>query len=68
METLKQQFIEDNQGHKVAVILPINQHNSMLEKIEEIEDIKVYDLAKSSDDEIIPFDRAIKEIEKTPYY
>lgn len=68
METLKQQFIEDNRGHKIAVILPINQYNSMLEKLEEIEDIRAYDLAKASDDEIIPFDQAIKEIEETLYH
>ncbi len=63
MGALRQQFIEDSQGHRIAVLLPIDQYNSMLEQLEEVEDIKAYDAAKTSDDEIVPFDQAIKEIE-----
>lgn len=64
MGAIRQQFIEDNQGHRVAVLLPIDEYNKMLEQLEEAEDIKAYDAAKASDDEIIPFDQAIKEIEE----
>ena len=64
MGALKQQFIEDKQGHKIAVILPIEQYNRLIEQLEELEDIKAYDTAKASDDEIIPFDQALKEIEE----
>ena len=60
MGAIRQQFIEDNQGHRVAVLLPIDEYNKMLEQLEEAEDIKAYDAAKASDDEIIPFDQAIK--------
>ena len=63
MGSLRQQFIEDKQGHRVAVLLPIDEYNKILERLEEVEDIKAYDAAKTSDDEIIPFDQAIKEIE-----
>ena len=64
MGILKLQFIEDSKGHKLAVILPIEKYNDMLEQLEELEDIKAYDAAKASDDEVIPFDQAVKEIEK----
>ena len=30
---------------------------------EEIDSVKIYDVAKAENDEIIPFDKAIKEIE-----
>lgn len=63
MGAVRQQFIEDNQGHKIAVLLPIDDYNNMLKQLEEMDDIKAYDAAKASDDEIIPFDQAIKEIE-----
>jgi hypothetical protein len=63
MRALKQQFIEDNQGQRIAVLLPIDDYNNLLEQLEEIDDIKTFDTAKASDDEIIPFDQAIKEIE-----
>ncbi len=63
MGTVKQQFIEDNQGQRIAVLLPIDAYNNMLEQLEEMDEIKAYDAAKASDDEVIPFDQAIKEIE-----
>lgn len=63
MGTLKLQFIEDNKGHKIAVLLPIEKYNSMLEQLEEIVDVKIYDAAKVYDEEVIPFDQAIQEIE-----
>ena len=63
MGALKQQFIEDNQGQRIAVLLPIDEYNKMLAQLEEMEDIKAYDAAKASDDETIPFEQAIKEIE-----
>ena len=36
----------------------------MLEELEEIDDIVAYDEAKARDDEIIPFEQAVKKIEK----
>ncbi len=64
MGALRQQFIEDNQGQRIAVLMPIDQYNKMLEQLEEIDDIKAYDTAKANNDEIIPFDQAVREIEK----
>ncbi|MFO7978521.1 MAG: hypothetical protein R6U64_07660 [Bacteroidales bacterium] len=63
MRSLKQQFIEDDKGRRIAVLLPIEDYNNMLEQLEELEDIKAFDAAKASDDEVIPFDQAVKEIE-----
>jgi len=53
MATLRKQFIEDSQERKIAVLLPIYQHNKMQE---EIDSVKAYDNAKAEEDEIIPFD------------
>ncbi len=50
METLKQQYITDDKGKKLAVILPMKTYEKMLEEIEEFEDIKLYDEAKKEDD------------------
>ena len=63
MGALRQQFIEDNKGKRIAVLMPIDQYNKMMEQLEEIDDIKTYDTAKANNDEIIPFDRAVDEIE-----
>jgi hypothetical protein len=64
METLKQQYIKDNQGHKIAIILPINKYNKMIEQIEELEDIRLYDQVKAKNEESIPFDEYLKNRKK----
>lgn len=50
MGALKQQYITDDRGNKLAVILPMKTYEKMLEEIEELEDIKLYDEAKKEDD------------------
>jgi len=64
MGAVRQQFIEDNQGKRIAVLMPIDQYNKMLEQLEDIDDIRAYDTAKAEEDEVIPFDQAVREIEK----
>lgn len=64
MGALRQQFIEDKQGNRIAVLMPIDQYNKMLEQLEEIDDIRTYDAAKAEKDEIISFDQALNEIER----
>jgi len=44
--------------------MPIDQYNKMLEQLEDIDDIRAYDTAKAEEDEVIPFDQAVREIEK----
>lgn len=44
--------------------MPIDQYNKMMEQLEEIDDIRAYDAAKAKEDEVIPFDKAVKEIEE----
>lgn len=59
------QYITDNSGHKLAVILPIKKYNQMVEELEELEDIKLYDSAKANDNEpSTPIDEAFKMIEQ----
>lgn len=45
----KQQYITDEKGKKLAVILPISEYEKMLEEIEDLEDIKLYDKTKKED-------------------
>ena len=64
MGALRQQFIEDKQGNRIAVLMPIDQYNKLLDQLEDLDDIRAYDTAKAEDDEDIPFDQAVKGIEK----
>lgn len=40
------QYISNQTGSKIAVILPIKEYQKLLNKVEELEDIKLYDKAK----------------------
>ena len=62
MET---QFLTDKKGNRTAVVLPIKQYNKMIEKLEDLEDVRLYDEAKKEDDGYrISIDEAFKIIEE----
>jgi len=60
---MKTQFITDNSGHKLAVILPIKDYNKMIEELEDLEAVKAYDNAKKGKQEFIDAKQAFNEIE-----
>ena len=63
MPTVNEGYVVDEDGARVGVILPIDDYRKLLEELEELESIRAYDAAKSSGDEAIPFERAVREIE-----
>jgi len=64
MIALHPEYIIDDSKKKKAVIIKIDEWEKIVEKLEELEDIESYDKEKSKMSEIIPFEQAIKEIEK----
>jgi hypothetical protein len=63
MSANKEQFVIDESGNKTAVLIEIERYSELLEAQEELALIRAYDEAKSSNDEALPFERAVKEIE-----
>jgi hypothetical protein len=62
---MKTQFLTDEKGKKTAVLMPIKQYNKLLEKLEDLEDVKLFDEAKRDDDGFrISIDDAFKIIEE----
>ncbi len=61
---MRTQFIIDNNGNKLAVILPIKDYNKILEDMEELEDIRLYDKAKADNASSVPIDEAFLKIEE----
>ena len=57
------QYITDNTGRKISVILPMRDFKTIMEELEELEDIRLYDNAKKSNELSIPIDRAFEMIE-----
>ncbi len=63
MITIHPQYIKDTAG-KNLVILPQKEFDILMEELEDIEDIKLYDIAKKNDTgERIPMKEAFKMIE-----
>ncbi len=64
MIKIKEKYVKDSKGHPISVVLDIKQYRKLLKQAEELEAIRAYDVAKASGDEVIPFDQAIKEIQR----
>ena len=60
---MRTQFITDDSGHKLAVILPIKEYNKMLEDLEDLEDVKLFDKAKKGKQEFKSAKDVFKDIE-----
>ncbi|MFN7675658.1 hypothetical protein [Flavobacterium sp.] len=59
------QFLTDENGNKTAVLLPIKKYNKLIEHLEDLEDVKLYDEAKKNDDGYrISLEDAFKIIEE----
>ena len=61
MET---QFITDQQGNRVSVILPIKLYYKMIEELEELDDVRQYDQAKARASDPISAEDAFQRIEQ----
>ena len=43
------QYINDTKGNKSLVVLPVQEFESLMEELEELEDTRLYDEAKKED-------------------
>jgi len=58
------EFIVDDQQHRKAVLLPLAEWERILDELEELDDIRAYDLAKEQSAEKLPFEQAVREIQQ----
>jgi hypothetical protein len=59
MIVIHPQYITDNTGKKISAILPIKEYKTILEELEELEDIKLYDLSKKDKEPAISYKDAL---------
>ncbi len=57
-------YVTDENGKRVEVVIHIKEYRRLLDAAEELESLRAYDAAKASQDEAIPFEQAISEIEQ----
>ena len=64
MISVHPQYIKDNNGKKTFVILSTKEFDILLQNMEELEDIHLYDQAREEDDgQRIPMEEAFRLIE-----
>jgi PHD/YefM family antitoxin component YafN of YafNO toxin-antitoxin module len=63
MPPVRERYIVDRRGKRVAVVLDIKEYERLIEELEMLEDIRAYEEAKREGDEFIPLDQAFDEIE-----
>jgi hypothetical protein len=64
MLKIHEEYVIDVDGNKKAVVVPMSEWEKILDALEELDDIKAYDKAKSKPSNPIPFEKAINEIQK----
>jgi PHD/YefM family antitoxin component YafN of YafNO toxin-antitoxin module len=61
----ERQFVVNERGEKVAVVLSIEEYEKILEELEDLDDIRAYDEAKASGETPIPLEEALARIKKS---
>ncbi|MFM9951604.1 MAG: hypothetical protein ACKV1O_26965 [Saprospiraceae bacterium] len=59
MKMMKPQYITDTDGKKLSVILPLEDYVQLIEALEDLEDIRLYDEAKADKTSSVPIEIAI---------
>jgi hypothetical protein len=55
--------IKTSDGNRIGAVLDIEDYHRLLQELEELDSIRAYDTAKAFEDEVIPFEQAVTEIE-----
>ena len=66
MVTIHPQYVVDENQQRKAVVLPLDEWERILGELEELDDIRAYDAAKSGSQESVPFEQAVREIQEDP--
>ena len=58
------QFLVNDKGEKIAVVLSVQEYEELLEEIEDLQAVREYDEAKASGETPIPLEQALDEIRR----
>ena len=60
----KAKFRTIKKGEKISLVLDVKEYERLMENLEELDAIRAFDAAKSSGETAIPFERAVRDIER----
>lgn len=58
------QYVTDTKGRKKGVFLTIKEYNRMIEELEDLDDVRLYDQAKARNEKSIPFEEYLTKRKK----
>ena len=64
MGVLQKQYIQDDNGTRIGVIISMTEYQALMERLEELEDILAYDNAKAEPSDPMPFEEFLAELDK----
>jgi hypothetical protein len=62
MVTVHPEYVVDEKQNRKSVILPFVEWQRVVEDLEELDDIRAYDEAKTGPQDAVPLDQAVREI------
>ncbi|HEY4325258.1 MAG TPA: hypothetical protein VGN20_14770 [Mucilaginibacter sp.] len=63
MLTIHPQYIKDAEGNKSLVVLSKEEFDMILEELEDLEDVRIYDEAKKREQVFVDAETAFKQID-----
>jgi len=63
MVTLHPEYLVDEQQRRKAVVLSVAEWERVIEELEDLDDIRAFDRAKSGSQDAVPLERAVREIQ-----
>lgn len=58
---MKTQFITDEKGTKISIVIPMEEYNKILEDLEELNDIRLFDEVKARNEKSMPLEEYINQ-------
>jgi hypothetical protein len=62
---MESQFITDDKGNKISIVIPIEEYQRMMEELEEFHDIKLFDEVKSRNEKTQPLEEYVRKRKRT---
>ena len=64
MLSIKERYLVDENDNRIGVLLDMEDYRLILEELEELEAIRVYDEARASGEKAISFEQALADLEQ----
>ncbi|QKJ30839.1 hypothetical protein HQ865_14135 [Mucilaginibacter mali] len=58
---VRPQYITNENGERISVVLPVDEYERMIQELEDMDDVKLYDKVKNANESSMPFDAYLKQ-------